>query len=141
MMRESRMPDYPSAATAAAIEAIRGEYPMITPAMLSGLATLALDAAAPLLADPVARAITHQIRGWAGSFVAADPAVASLVAELLRVLDGIAPAAKPPGPEEAAAYLTITCHRCGYGGTDRAYEDQGDGTWLCSACPAPEEDQ
>jgi hypothetical protein len=94
MMRESRMPDYPSAATAAAIEAIRGEYPMITPAMLSGLATLALDAAAPLLADPVARAITHQIRGWAGSFVAADPAVASLVAELLRVLDGIAPAAK-----------------------------------------------
>jgi hypothetical protein len=41
---------------------------------------------------------------------------------------------QPPAAGEAAAYLTITCRRCGYGGTERTYEDQGDGTWLCSAC-------
>jgi len=45
----------------------------------------------------------------------------------------------PPGDEPG--YLTIFCRSCGYSGTSRHYEDQGDGTWLCSACPAPEEEQ
>jgi hypothetical protein len=30
--------------------------------------------------------------------------------------------------------LTIGCRDCGYQGTERAYESQPGGTWLCSAC-------
>ena len=29
----------------------------------------------------------------------------------------------------------IRCRACGYDGLVRAYEDQGDGTWLCQGCP------
>ena len=64
---------------------------------------------------------------WVGS-LADEPRLEDL-ADLL-----LSPAAKTAG-RQVLPDLPGRCKTCGYDGTERAYEDQGDGTWLCQACP------